>query len=77
MKVENNTLYIDEEISDERVEEFFAVINQDDIEKIEVNNPNLGASIVQLLLIKKREKEIILNDEILQKIFENVTYKSA
>jgi len=75
MRVENEVLYIDDEINDEEVEEFFTTISQDEITKIEVNNPNLGASIIQILLIKNREKDIIVNDDILQRVFENISYK--
>jgi len=73
MKIENNVLYIEEEITDEMAEEFFATLKQDEIKKIVINNPNLGASIVQLLLWSSKEKEIQMQDWTLQKIFENVT----
>ena len=73
MKIENNVLYIEEEITDEMAEEFFATLKQDEIKKIVINNPNLGASIVQLLLWFSKEKEIQMQDWTLQKIFENVT----
>jgi molecular chaperone DnaK (HSP70) len=72
MKIEDNTLFIDEEIIDEMVEEFFATLKQDEIKKVIINNPNLGASIIQLLLYFSKEKEIETNDKTLQKIFENV-----
>jgi len=75
MRVENEILYIDDEISDEEVEEFYTTISQDEITKIELNTNQLGASIIQILLIKNREKEIIVKDEVLKKVFENITYK--
>jgi len=75
MKIENNILIIDEEISDEEIEEFSISISQDGVNKIHVKNPNLGASIVQALLIKQKDIEIEVDDEILTKVFENVVYK--
>ena len=75
MKIEGDTLYIDEEITDERVDEFIASISQEDIKSVEVNCNNLGASIIQVLLIKKRDKDIVIKDPILNKIFENISYK--
>ena len=75
MKIENNILIIDEEISDEEIEEFSTSISQDGFNKIHVKNPNLGASIIQALLIKQKDTEVEVDDEILAKVFENVVYK--
>ena len=76
MRVEDGVLFVDEEISDDRIEEFLAVISQEDLKKVEVSTVDISASIVQLLLIKKQKLEIILEDEVLKKIFENVVYKT-
>ena len=76
MRIEDDTLYIDEEITDEGVEEFVVSISQEDIKSIEVNCNNLGASIVQALLVKKGDKNIVIKDPVLNKIFENVNYKT-
>jgi len=77
MRVENDILYIDEELSDEVLDEFTATVKQDGIEKIKVLTPNLGASIVQMLLVEKQDKAIEIEDGILKKIFENVLYKTV
>lgn len=77
MKVENKKLIIDDEITDEEVEEFVVALSQDNIKKIEIDNPNLGASIIQALLLKKKDTEIIVKDKTLQKVFENVSYKTV
>ncbi|NPA55498.1 MAG: hypothetical protein GXO40_03960 [Epsilonproteobacteria bacterium] len=75
MRLEDDVLYINEEIEDERVEEFIASVSQDNISKIVVETPHLGGSIVQVLLIKKRDVEVEVEDETLAKLFENVLYK--
>jgi len=77
MRVENDILYIDEELSDEVLDEFTATVKQDGIEKIKVLTPNLGAGIVQMLLVEKQDKAIEIEDGILKKIFENVLYKTV
>ena len=77
MRVENDILYIDEELSDEVLDEFTATVKQDGIEKIKVLTPNLGASIVQMLLVEKQDKAVEIEDGILKKIFENVLYKTV
>lgn len=77
MKVENKKLIIDDEITDEEVEKFVVALSQDNIKKIEIDNPNLGASIIQALLLKKKDTEIIVKDKTLQKVFENVSYKTV
>ncbi len=76
MKIKDNTLIIDTEVGDEDIENFTTVMAQDEVKKIEVKTPNLGASIIQALLIKKKDTEIEVDDEILSKVFENVSYKS-
>ena len=75
MKIENKVLIIDDEISDEEAEEFYAAANQEEIEKIIIKNPNIGASIVQILLNLKKDKDIETDDYTLKRIFENVIYK--
>ena len=77
MKVENGVLIIEDEINDEAVEEFLITISQDRIEKIKVKTPNIGASIVQALLIKKRDTQVEIEDTTLKKIFENVHYETV
>jgi len=75
LKIEKNILIIDDEISDEDIDEFSTSISQEGFNKIRVLNPNLGASIIQALLVKQKDIEIEINDEILAKVFENVSYK--
>jgi hypothetical protein len=77
LRVENDVLYIEEKVGDEVIEKFIQVVSKKKISKIEVKTNDLGASIVQALLIQKRDKEIVIEDPILQKIFENVSYKTV
>ena len=76
MRIEDDVLYIEEKVGDEVAEKFIKVISKKKISKIEVKTNDLGASIVQALLIQKRDKEIVIEDATLQKIFENVSYKT-
>lgn len=76
MKVEDDILIIEDEITDEQIDEFVLSLSQEGIKKIEVKTPNLGASIIQALLVKKKDTQIVVEDEILSKVFENVSYKS-
>ena len=77
MKVEDNELIIESEIGDENVDEFLQTISDENIKKVVVKTPNLGASIIQLLLVYKRKLDIVIEDDILKKVFENVIYKSV
>ena len=76
MRIKDDILYIEEKVGDEAIEKFIKVIKKKKISKIEVKTNDLGASIVQALLIQKRDKEIVIEDATLQKIFENVSYKT-
>ncbi len=75
MKIEDKVLIIDDEITDEEAEEFYAAANQEEIEKIIIENPNIGAAIVQILLNLKKDKVIETEDYTLKRVFENVIYK--
>jgi len=76
LRIKDDILYIEEKVGDEAIEKFIKVIKKKKISKIEVKTNDLGASIVQALLIQKRDKEIVIEDATLQKIFENVSYKT-
>jgi len=75
MKIEDKVLIIDDDITDEGAEEFYAAANQEEIEKIIIENPNIGAAIVQILLNLKKNKDIETDDYTLKRVFENVIYK--
>ena len=76
MRIEDKTLYIEEPLYDDNIEEAIATFSQDNIQNIEVLTNDLGAGIVQELLVQKRQKDVIVHDDVLKKIFENVIYKS-
>lgn len=75
MRVLDDCLIIEQPISDDSVLEFADAINRSEIKKVIVENSELGASIVQILLCKKREKDIEVKDDFLEKFFENIAYK--
>jgi len=76
VRIEDKTLYIEEPLYDDNIEEAIATFSQDNIQNIEVLTNDLGAGIVQELLVQKRQKDVIVHDDVLKKIFENVIYKS-
>ena len=76
MRIEDKTLYIEEPLYDDNIEDAIATFSQDNIQNIEVLTNDLGAGIVQELLVQKRQKDVIVHDDVLKKIFENVIYKS-
>ena len=70
MRMEENTLIIDEPILEDKLEEFEASVNQSQIEKIIIEEENLHASAIQILWCL--DKEVEIESEFLQKFFENV-----
>ena len=74
MRIEEETLIIDEPVGDEEIESFLATLQQEGIARVAVRTPDLGASIVQALLIHHRRKPVACDDPVLAKIFENVRY---
>ena len=72
MKIENDSLIIEEEILEDMTEEFYAAANQENIKKIVVKTADVASSIVQILWCLKPKKEIVIEDQFLEKFFENV-----
>ena len=70
MKIENNILIIDENISDENIEEFITYLNQEGIEKVQLKTEEISSGIIQALWCSK--KKIETNSEFLNHFFENV-----
>jgi len=70
MRMEENTLIIDEPILEDKLEEFEASVNQSQIEKIIIEEENLHASAIQILWCL--DKEVDIKSEFLKKFFENV-----
>ncbi len=77
MRIEEKVLIIDEPMGDEEVEVILATLQQEGIERVEVHTHDLGAAVVQALLIHNRHKTVVFDDPVLQKIFENVQYVSV
>ncbi len=70
MKLENNILIIDENLTDEHIDEFMVSLNQEGIERVEIQNPDISAGIIQALWCSG--KKIDVDDEFLSKFFDNV-----
>ena len=57
MKIENDTLIIDEPLDDDALEETKIAINQEGLRTIKVQNDNISSSIVQLLWCVSEDKK--------------------
>lgn len=72
MKIDEGTLYLDEPIQDEAIEEFIAILSQDDIERIELNTDSVDPASMQVLLCSSQKRFVDAKDEYFQKLFESV-----
>jgi hypothetical protein len=72
MKIENDTLIIDEPLDDDALEETKIAINQEGIKAIKVQNDNISSSIVQLLWCVSEDKKIEIQSGFLDNFFTNV-----
>lgn len=70
MRIEDNILIVDEEILEDRLDEFEVTINQPQIEKIVIQTDDIDARAVQLLWCI--DKKVEVESEFLSKFFENV-----
>lgn len=73
MKVENEKLIIDEPLENEQLEELLDNLNNEKIESITIENPQLDSSIIQAIMCSK-VKNIECSDDFLKKVFDNVLY---
>ncbi len=72
MKIQENTLVIDEAISDESCDEFIVLIMQPEIERIHLRTNEVASSILQVLLCMQKNRELIVDDPFLAKIFHRI-----
>jgi hypothetical protein len=72
MKIEENTLIIDQPLDDDALEEISATVDQEKIKIIKVENDNLSSSIIQLLWCASKDKKIEIQSEFLNNFFTNV-----
>ena len=70
MRLENGVLIVDGSLTDENIDEFMASLSQEGIERVEVQNPDISAGIIQALWCSG--KKIDVEDEFLSKFFDNV-----
>ena len=70
MRIEDNVLIVDEEILEDKLDEFEVTINQPQIEKIVIQTDDIDARGIQLLWCL--DKEVEVESEFLAKFFENV-----
>jgi hypothetical protein len=74
MQINNGVIVLDEPISDDMAEEFYTTISQSDINKVVIENPQISASIMQILFCFNKKHKVECKDEFLNKFFSNISY---
>ena len=77
MKIEENTLIIDQPLDDDALEEISATVDQEKIKIIKVENDNLSSSIIQLLWCASNDKKIEILSSFLDNFFTNVQFTNT
>ena len=72
MRVEDGVLILDSEVSDEMLDEFLDLSNQDDVKSILIETDNISSLVIQQLFCIRESKEVICDDEFLGKFFDDV-----
>lgn len=72
MKIDEGVLYISDPVEDEGIEELIAILSQEDIEKIEIATDTIDPASLQLLLCRSKEREVVVEDEYLKKVFKSL-----
>lgn len=74
MRIEDNILFLEDDIHDEMIEEFLEKIKEVQFQEIRVKNIILGSLIVQVLFVLSKEKKISFDDTVMEKFFENISF---
>jgi hypothetical protein len=74
MQINNGVIVLDEPMSDEMAEEFYTTISQPEINKVVIENPQISASIMQILFCFSKKHKVECEDEFLNKFFSNISY---
>ena len=74
MRIEENILILDQEISDDMVDQLIENINNEEVESIQIDTDNISSLAIQQLLCVAKEKKMIINNSFIEKFFENINY---
>ncbi len=77
MQIEENTLVVNEPISDEMCEEFIALCQQAEIETIHLSTEQVSSSIMQALFCMRDEKKVVFDDPFLERVYKGSPKQSA
>ena len=77
MKIDNETLLLDESLEDENVDELIAILSQDNIKNIQLNTKSVGPASLQVLLCHSQEKSVQVENDFLATLFESLNAKAS
>ena len=77
MKIEENKLILENEISDDMVDELIALLQTDDLETIQIDTNNIGSLALQQLFCASKDIKVVVDDHFIAKFFENIEFKAA
>jgi len=75
MVIEKNKLIINNEITDDMIEELIEAIHNKNVEIIEINTQNISSLALQQLFCIQKSKAMITHNSSIEKFFENITYR--
>ena len=77
MKIEENKLILEDEISDDMVDELIALLQTDGLETIQIDTNNIGSLVLQQLFCISKDIKVVVDDPFVAKFFENIEFKAA
>jgi hypothetical protein len=77
MKIEENILILEGEITDEMLDEFIKLSKTKDLESIVIDTDNISSLILQQLFCISKDMKIICNDSFIGKFFDNIQFEAA
>jgi len=74
MRIEENTLILDEEVNDEMLEDFIVLVKDEKVENIQIDTDNISSLVMQQIFCLESTKHIVCNDPFMAKFIENISF---
>ena len=75
MRIENNNLILDNELTDEVLEEFIQFTKDNQFKSVIINTNNISSIILQQIFCLSKTKDIVCNDNFMAKFFDNISFE--
>ncbi len=74
MTIEEDRLIIEDETTDEALEELIEMLNNPEVQIVQIDTDNISSLCLQQIFCVAKEKKIEINNSFIEKFFDNINY---